>query len=379
MANQSKAGTAATTSLNGNGKLDVFYKVDIVVIGAGQAGLSAAYHLKREGIEPGKGFVVLDDEFGSGGAWQHRWDSLTLSNVNGINDLPGMGFSEAVNRDDKELRANVALPQYYEKYEKTFGLPVIRPVNVLEVTERNGRFLIHTNGLQFSARGIINATGTWKTPHCPKYPGWDKFEGRQLHTGEYKNAEEFIGKHVIIVGGGISAVQLLGELSKVTKTTWVTRRPPDFRPYEFNPELGREAVAMVDERVRMGLPPKSVVSVTGLPITPAIADMLKTGVLDRKLMFQEITAKGVKWEDGTEMEADVIFWNTGFRHSLDHLNPLGLKNEQGGITMGGSLATEVVQDPRIHLTGYGPSSSTIGANRAGRAAAKELIAYLKLK
>lgn len=379
MANQSKAGTAATTSLNGNGKLDVFYKVDIVVIGAGQAGLSAAYHLKREGIEPGKGFVVLDDEFGSGGAWQHRWDSLTLSNVNGINDLPGMGFSEAVNRDDKELRANVALPQYYEKYEKTFGLPVIRPVNVLEVTERNGRFLIHTNGLQFSARGIINATGTWKTPHCPKYPGWDKFEGRQLHTGEYKNAEEFIGKHVIIVGGGISAVQLLGELSKVTKTTWVTRRPPDFRPYEFNPELGREAVAMVDERVRMGLPPKSVVSVTGLPITPAIADMLKTGVLDRKPMFQEITAKGVKWEDGTEMEADVIFWNTGFRHSLDHLDPLGLKNEQGGITMGGSLATEVVQDPRIHLTGYGPSSSTIGANRAGRAAAKELIAYLNLK
>lgn len=379
MANQSKAGTAATTALNGNGKLDVFYKVDIVVIGAGQAGLSAAYHLKREGIEPGKGFVILDDEFGSGGAWQHRWDSLTLSNVNGINDLPGMGFSEAVNRDDKELRANVALPQYYEKYEKTFGLPVIRPVNVLEVTERNGRFLIHTNGLQFSARGIINATGTWKTPHCPKYPGWDKFEGRQLHTGEYKNAEEFIGKHVIIVGGGISAVQLLGELSKVTKTTWVTRRPPDFRPYEFNPELGREAVAMVDERVRMGLPPNSVVSVTGLPITPAIADMLKTGVLDRKPMFQEITAKGVKWEDGTEMEADVIFWNTGFRHSLDHLDPLGLKNEQGGITMGGSLATEVVQDPRIHLTGYGPSSSTIGANRAGRAAAKELIAYLKLK
>lgn len=369
----------ATAPIRDERKLDVFYKVDIVVIGAGQAGLSAAYHLKREGIEPGKGFVVLDDEFGSGGAWQHRWDSLTLSNVNGINDLPGMSFSEAVNRDDKQLRANVALPQYYEKYEKAFDLPVIRPVNVLNVTERNGRFLIHTNGLQFSARGIINATGTWKTPHCPKYPGWEKFKGRQLHTGEYKNAAEFIGKHVIVVGGGISAVQLLGELSKVTKTTWVTRRPPDFRPYEFNPELGREAVAMVDERVRKGLPPKSVVSVTGLPITPAIADMLKSGVLDRKPMFQEITENGVKWEDGTEMDADVIFWNTGFRHSLDHLDPLELKNEKGGIEMGGQLATQVVKDPRIHLTGYGPSSSTIGANRAGRAAAKELITYLNLK
>lgn len=377
MANQSKAGTAATTSLNGNGKLDVFYKVDIVVIGAGQAGLSAAYHLKREGIEPGKGFVVLDDEFGSGGAWQHRWDSLTLSNVNGINDLPGMGFAEAVNLNDNELQANTAIPKYYEKYEQAFELPIIRPIRVLEVNESRGRFIIRTNGVQFNARGIINATGTWKTPNCPRYPGWEKFRGRQLHTGEYKNAAEFAGQHVIVVGGGISAVQLLGEVSKITKTTWVARRSPDFRKYEFTPEQGREAVAMVEERVRAGLPPKSVVSVTGLPITPAIAHMLKEGVLDRKPMFDEITETGVRWADGTTLDADVIFWNTGFLHSLDHLAPLNLVNEQGGIAMTGRLATQVAQDPRIHLTGYGPSASTIGANRAGRAAAMELIDFLK--
>ncbi len=109
---------------------NVFYKVDIVVIGAGQAGLSAAYNLLREGIIPGKGFVVLDDEFSSGGAWQHRWDSLTLSNVNGINDLPGMAFSDAVNTKETELQANIAIPKYYEQYEKAFGLPIIRPIRV---------------------------------------------------------------------------------------------------------------------------------------------------------------------------------------------------------------------------------------------------------
>jgi len=96
-------------------------------------------------------------------------------------------------------------------------------------------------------------------------------------------------------------------------------------------------------------------------------------------MFKEITETGVRWEDGTTMEADVIFWNTGFRHSLDHLAGLKLLNEKGGIAMSGQLLTQVAADPRIHLTGYGPSSSTIGANRAGRAAAKELIAYLNLR
>lgn len=356
----------------------IFYKTDIVVIGAGQAGLSAAYYLKRAGIEAGKGFVVLDDEFEAGGAWQHRWDSLTLSTVNGINDLPGMHFSDAVNVEDKELQANIAIPAYYEQYEKHFELPIIRPLRVEEVNEKNKRFFVRTNGVQFSARGIINATGTWKTPHCPKYPGWETFVGRQLHTGEYKNAEEFIGKRVIIVGGGISALQLLGEISEVTKTTWVTRKEPDFRAYEFDEEKGRQAVAMVEERVREGLPPESVVSVTGLPLTPAIRHLKDKGILQRLPMFQEITKNGVRWEDGTELQADVIFWNTGFKHSLDHLKPLELMNEKGGIVMTGKLATQVAKDPRIHLTGYGPSASTIGANRAGRVAVRELLKHLEL-
>src|SRR5688572_8974030 len=71
-------------------------KTEIVVIGAGQAGLSSAYHLKRRGLEANRGFVVLDQSPQPGGAWQFRWPSLTLSTVNGIHDLPGMRFSEVV-------------------------------------------------------------------------------------------------------------------------------------------------------------------------------------------------------------------------------------------------------------------------------------------
>jgi hypothetical protein len=106
--------------------------------------------------------------------------------------------------------------------------------------------------------------------------------------------------------------------------------------------------------------------------------MRARGVLERRPMFSEIVEDGVRWEDGTTLRADVILWCTGFRSALDHLAPLNLREENGGIVMTGRLATQVAKDPRIHLVGYGPSASTIGANRAGAAAASELMGYLGL-
>src|SRR3954467_13364418 len=103
-------------------------RTDIVVIGAGQAGLSTAYHLKRRGLAPNKGFVVLDQSPNAGGAWQFRWPSLTLSTVNRSPDLPGMPFADAVDPDATEVQAAVAVPQYYAAYERAFELPVYRPV-----------------------------------------------------------------------------------------------------------------------------------------------------------------------------------------------------------------------------------------------------------
>lgn len=367
-------GSLATSDVLGRATL----KLDVVVIGAGQAGLSAAYHLKRLGLAPNRGFVVLDQAPQPGGAWQFRWPSLTLSTVNRIHDLPGMPFSAVVDPGATEVEARVAVPRYFAAYERAFELPVYRPVKVTVVCDRGERLRVETDRGALSARGIINATGTWETPYIPEYPGAERFAGRQLHTHDYRGAAEFAGQHVIIVGGGISAIQLLDEISRVTTTTWVTRRPPEFREGPFTEEHGRAAVAMVEERVRRGLPPNSVVSVTGLPVTPAVEAMRARGVLKRLPMFSEILPDGVRWEDGTIQRADVILWCTGFRSSLDHLAPLMLREESGGITMAGRLATQVAKDPRVHLVGYGPSASTIGANRAGAAAARELLAFLGL-
>lgn len=354
-------------------------KTDIAVIGAGQAGLSTAYHLLQRGLPRGRGFVVLDEAPGPGGAWQFRWPSLTLSTVNRIHDLPGLPFAQTLGDAAETVEAAVAVPAYYRAYEQRFDLPVYRPVAVRRVTRRGGRFRIETDRESFSVRGIVNATGTWQTPFIPDYPGGDSFGGRQLHTRDYRDAADFAGQHVVIVGGGISAIQLLDEISQVTRTTWVTRRPPEFSDAPFTEELGRAAVARVEERVRRGLPPTSVVSVTGLPMTPRIAAMRDRGALVRQPMFAAITPTGLRWADGRDLPVDVILWCTGFRSSLDHLAPLELREASGGITMTGRLATEVAREPRLHLVGYGPSASTIGANRAGAAAARELMQTLGLQ
>ncbi|WP_437109763.1 NAD(P)-binding domain-containing protein [Streptomyces scopuliridis] len=348
--------------------------IDVVVVGAGQAGLSGAYHLRRSGLEPDRDFVVLDHAPRPGGAWQFRWPSLTYGKVHGMHALPGMELTPAEGADARP--SSEVIGAYFTAYERRFGLRVHRPVDVRAVREgEGGRLLVETSEGSWSARGLISATGTWDRPFWPRYPGQETFRGRQLHTADYPGPGEFAGLRVIVVGGGASGTQHLMEIAEVAAdTTWVTRRPPVFREGPFGEEQGRAAVALVEERVRRGLPPRSVVSVTGLPLTEAIARARETGVLDRLPMFDRITPTGVAWDDGRMVEAEVILWATGFRPAVSHLAPLGLREPGGGIRVEG---TRAVRDERVHLVGYGPSASTIGANRAGRAAVREIRQLLE--
>ena len=91
-------------------------------------------------------------------------------------------------------------------------------------------------------------------------------------------------------------------------------------------------------------------------------------------MFKAIEPHGVRAADGSFVAVDAILWATGFKAALAHLDPLRLRNEQGGIRM---LGTQVAGEPRVHLVGFGPSQSTVGANRAGREAARKLSRYLE--
>ena len=378
----------------------------VVIIGAGQAGLSAAHYLWRDGLAPGKDFIILDAGDGPGGAWRERWDSLTLGTTNHISDLPGFPLG----RPDPNVPASEVVSDYYSRFERELELCVIRPAEVDTVRSEEpgqGRFTITAtiDGEQvtLSCDYLINSTGTWTQPYVPFIPGIADFEGHQLHTVNFRDVEDFRGLRTLVVGGGISATQFLLELAEVTDTLWATRRPPNFTSREFDGQWGLEVERAVRERTLSGLAPASVVRTTGLPIRREFRDGIDSGVLISRGMFDRIlphsvhfpglgdselptTAEGLgpsasdhlavpeSWAPFAESrveDVDVIFWNTGFRAALKHLAPLRLRTPDGGISMETEVA--VKDDPRLFLVGYGSASSTVGATRAGRIAARELL------
>lgn len=352
----------------------------VVVIGAGQAGLAVAYYLRRLGLDPGNDFVLLDRGPGTGGAWQFRWPALRLGSAHRVNDLPGMDELElSFDTADRQRPAREVVAEYYARYERHFGLQVVRPADVTSVRALLDGFEIVFRGgtgeQEVSCEVLVNATGTWGAPFVPWYPGRDAFRGRQLSTADYRSAEEFRGQSVVVVGGGTSAIGFVMELDGVAEqVTWTTRRPMEFlEEPELDFEAGSRAVRLQDEAARAGRALPSIVSTTGVPRSRRIQSAIDRGVLVAQPMFAGLEPDGIRWADGRFQHADAIIWATGFRPELRHLAGLKLREKEGGVQVGGGAA---FRNAKVFFAGYGPTSSTIGANRAGRTVARQVVAAL---
>jgi NADPH-dependent glutamate synthase beta subunit-like oxidoreductase len=352
-------------------------RVDVTVVGAGQAGLSVAYYLQRLGVQPGTDQVVLDRGPRAGGAWQHRWPALRLGSAHRVHDLPGMrraGFS--FETADRARPARDVVAEYYERYERYYGLDVRRPVTVAAVYDRGADLVVRTaTGEELATRVLVNATGTWGAPFVPYYRGRDGFRGRQVHTSTYVSAEEFAGQRVLVVGGGTSAIGFLLELEGVAaKTFWATRRPVEYLDHgSLDLEGAVNAERHQDIAARAGRALPSIVSGTGVPKTRRIAAAIDRGVLEGLPMFDHLEERAVVWPGGRTEPIDAVVWATGFRPDIRHLSPLHLHEKAGGVAVATGAAE---RDPRIFFAGYGPTASTIGANRSGRTIARQVFAAL---
>ncbi|WP_225802127.1 ArsO family NAD(P)H-dependent flavin-containing monooxygenase [Streptomyces sp. NK15101] len=346
--------------------------VDVVVIGGGQSGLAAGYHLRRLGLD----FVLLDAQPTPGGAWQHAWDSLRLFSPAAYSSLPGRLMPPQPGETYPDAAHVVT---YLRDYEQRYELPVVRPVRV-EAVRRDGEFLrVDTDSGTWRARAVISATGTWSRPFIPAVPGRTEFRGAQLHTVEYRGPHDFAGQRVIVVGGGNSGAQIAADLAYDTHLAWVTLREPRYLADDidgralFDHATARRR-ALDEGRTDTG----GVASLGDIVAVPPVRAARDAGLLKAQPMFTRLTATGVEWPDSMTTKADVIIWCTGFRPALSHLAPLALRGPRGRIPTAG---TQALGEPRLHLLGYGdwtgPASATlIGVGRPAREAARAIAERL---
>lgn len=343
---------------------------DVVVIGGGQAGLAAGYHLRRQGVD----FVILDAQSTPGGAWQHAWDSLHLFSPAAFSSLPGRPMPVQVG----EVYPGAGhVVEYLAAYEQRYNLPVVRPVRVRGV-HRDGAFLrVESDSGTWRAQAVISATGTWWRPFLPAVPGRAHFAGRQLHTVEYRSPAHFAGQRVVVVGGGNSGAQIAADLAYNTELTWVTQRPPRFLADDIDGRALFDAATARRRALDAGTADTGgVASLGDIVAVPPVREARDAGLLKASPMFARLERDGVVWADGTRAAVDAVIWCTGFRPALSHLGPLQLRGARGHIATDG---TRAIGEPRLHLLGYGdwtgPASATlIGAGRPAREAAREIAA-----
>lgn len=289
---------------------------DTVVVGAGQAGLAAGYHLKRAG----RSFILLEASAQVGGSWRHFYDSLRLFTPARYSSLPGAPFPG----EPERFPTCSEVTEYLVSYARRFELPVVTetPVERVERTAMGFR-LRTTSGGAYVARTIVAATGYFGGACMPQLPGQRGFGGLILHASEYRNPGRFRGQRVVVVGAGSSAVQIAVELARGARVTLASRRRVRFLPLRV---LGRSAIFWT-----------RVSGVEWLPLRerPLVYDdgehraALAAGRPDRRPMFLRFTSEGIMWRDGRAEAVDTVLFATGYRQHLAYLADLGALDGHG--------------------------------------------------
>lgn len=347
--------------------------IDVVVIGGGQSALAVGHYLRRTALS----FVLLDDASSPGGAWTRAWESLRLFSPAQWSSLPGY----LLPRTAEEYPTRDEVIAYLAEYERRYALPIERLVLIDRVSwdMNRERFLIEaSDGRAWSARAVVSATGTWANPFWPRVPGPDEFGGLQLHSATYRSPEWFVGRRVVVVGGGNSGAQIVSELSLVANVTWATLTPPTFLPDDIDGRYLFEQATRRYKAIQEGRAPDPPKSLGDIVVVPRVREARARGALVSRPMFTQLTTNGVVWPDGSESTVDALIWATGFRPALEHLTPLRIVGANGRIETTGTRAVAL---PNLWLVGYGEwtgyaSATLIGVGRSARATVDDIVSRL---
>ena len=351
---------------------------DVVVIGGGQGALAVGYYLRRTGLR----YTLIDDQPGPGGAWQHKWPSLRLFSPPQWSSLPGWLMPRNANDGRDVYPGRDEVIAYLTEYERRYAIPIMRPVVVIDVHHDGGDLHVNTSAGQITTRALVSATGTWANPRIAHIPDEELFTGRVLHSALYSGPSSFVGKRVVVVGGGNSGAQIVAELATVARVTWATREPPTFLPEEVDGRYLFEQATVRYRALQEGRTPDPPRSLGDVVMVPAVREARARGALEAVPMFSRFVREGVVWGDGREEHVDTVIFATGFQPALRHLSSLGVIEENDRILVrhdGSGTRAELAL--RLWLVGYGEwtgfaSATLIGVGRSARATVDEVVREL---
>ncbi len=191
-------------------------RMETIVIGAGQAGLSTGYHLAKRGMR----FTILDGNERIGDSWRKRWNSLRLFSYAKFDGLPGMRFPASKN----SFPSKDEMADYLESYAREFRLPVRSGVRVDRLSRRNGRFVVESGDRRFEADRVIVAMSNYQEPRIPGFAAELGSEIVQFHSSAYRGPSQLRTGDALVVGAGNSGAEIAAELSRSGRKVWLAGR-----------------------------------------------------------------------------------------------------------------------------------------------------------
>ncbi len=280
---------------------------DVIIIGAGQAGLSMGYFLKKSHLS----FLILDKANVVGDVWRSRYDSLTLFTTRKYSSLPGLlldGYQDGFPSRDE-------IADYLKRYADTFSLPIKHNMEVPNMLNNQGIFEIYTNCLQqYKAKKVVVATGPFQTPIIPSISRELDKSIIQLHSSEYQNITQLQDGAVLVVGGGNSGTQIAVELSEHKEVYLSVGQNLKFLPLKL---FSKSIFWWFDKFGILNAKKDSIIGrklqSQGDPIFGyELKGKIKEGNVSLKQRTTKIKDNIVFFEDNSSVIVKNIIWATGF-------------------------------------------------------------------
>jgi putative flavoprotein involved in K+ transport len=291
--------------------------VEVIVVGAGQAGLAIAWYLARLGLR----FRVLEASAELGQSWRSRWDSLTLFTPAQYDALPGMPFPAPA--DTYPTKEPVA--DYLQAYADAFRLPVRLNARVTSLSRSGDGFEVRTADETFSARRVVVATGPFQVPFIPPAGGGLDSAVTQIHSADYRNPQTLPDGPVLVVGGGNSGLQIAAELSASRRVDVSMGTSPPILPQRL---AGRDLFWGLTRLGLMRVPAESRlgrrVQARGEFVIGTSRRRLKGAGVRFRPRLVGADGRTVRFADGSTLDVGVVLWATGYRSDYSWISIPGV-------------------------------------------------------